>query len=102
MAKTKKGFLDGYKTYTSGGSGSVREWGRAFDERMGVGEANRVLREDDPLVIMGFTSLPFIDDLKRAYRKLMMIHHPDRGGDHETAKKIIAAYSILEDRISRA
>ena len=34
--------------------------------------------------------------LKSAYRKLMMTHHPDKGGDLDTAKQITAAYSALE------
>lgn len=36
------------------------------------------------------------DELKSRYRKLMMQHHPDRGGDLETAKEISGAYDILK------
>ncbi len=36
------------------------------------------------------------DALKTAYRKLMMAHHPDRGGDLETAKSITSAYDTLK------
>jgi hypothetical protein len=100
----KRSPLEGYRTYNPNaeGYGSVSDWGRAFDERMGVEEAGRVLRDDDPIVIMGFTSLPIMDELKKAYRKLMMQYHPDRaGGNAGMAMKIIAAYSILEDSIRR-
>jgi len=36
-------------------------------------------------------------DVKKAYRKLAMKHHPDKGGDPEQFKKIQAAYDILSD-----
>lgn len=37
------------------------------------------------------------DDIKRAYRKLAMKHHPDKGGDPEEFKKIQGAFDILSD-----
>lgn len=36
-------------------------------------------------------------ELKTAYKKASMQHHPDRGGDEETFKKINEAYSTLKD-----
>jgi DnaJ homolog subfamily A member 2 len=37
------------------------------------------------------------DDIKKAYRKLAVINHPDKGGDAEKFKVISAAYDILGD-----
>ena len=36
------------------------------------------------------------DDIKKAYRKLAMKHHPDKGGDEAEFKKINEAYDILK------
>ena len=37
------------------------------------------------------------EDIKKAYRKLAMKHHPDRGGDQNQFQKIQEAYAILSD-----
>ena len=36
-------------------------------------------------------------EIKRAYRKLASIHHPDKGGDQEKFKDIQKAYETLSD-----
>jgi DnaJ homolog subfamily A member 2 len=41
-------------------------------------------------------------DIKKAYRKLSLKHHPDRGGDEHKFKEINAAYEILSDPEQRA
>ena len=37
------------------------------------------------------------DQIKKAYRKLASIHHPDKGGDTVTFQKIEEAYRVLSD-----
>lgn len=37
------------------------------------------------------------DDIRKAYKKKSMEHHPDRGGDEEEFKKVNEAYQALKD-----
>ena len=47
--------------------------------------------------VLGVNENSSSDDIKKAYRKLSLKHHPDRGGDIETFKRINEAYQTLGD-----
>ena len=47
--------------------------------------------------ILGISKDSSETDIKKAYRKLAVKHHPDKGGDEEVFKKISHAYGILSD-----
>ncbi len=93
MARTRRGFLDGYPTYDdSEGRGSPEEWQSAFNERMGLDEAARILGDDEPLAILGLQAGATADDIKKAWRREAMKWHPDRnGGSADCAEKFIRA-----------
>jgi hypothetical protein len=100
--KPKRGFMDGYKTYNPAeqGYGNVESWASAWQQKMGTEEANTILADNDPLTILGFVSMPTLQELKTRYRKLVLQYrecfHPEAPADQqEKAKGIIAAYTIL-------
>ena len=41
------------------------------------------------------------DQIKSAYRKLAIQHHPDKGGNAEKFKEIASAYDVLGDEQKR-
>jgi curved DNA-binding protein len=47
--------------------------------------------------ILGVSKESLDTDIKAAYRKLAMKHHPDRGGDQAEFQKIQEAYAVLSD-----
>ena len=61
--------------------------------------------ERDWYKVLGIRSDATQSEIKRAYRKLALRHHPDRnpGDPHaqETFKEINAAYQVLRDPASR-
>jgi DnaJ homolog subfamily A member 2 len=40
-------------------------------------------------------------DIRKAFRKLTLVHHPDKGGDENTFKEINAAYEVLSNKEKR-
>jgi len=45
--------------------------------------------------VLGVDSKATAEDIKRAYRKLVRVHHPDRGGDSSIFVKVQEAYDTL-------
>jgi curved DNA-binding protein len=51
----------------------------------------------DPYTILGVSKNASDEEIKRAFKKLAMKHHPDRGGDEQQFKQINEAYAILSN-----
>ena len=47
--------------------------------------------------ILGVTENATQDEIKKSYRNLSKIHHPDKGGDENKFKEVSEAYGVLGD-----
>ncbi len=52
---------------------------------------------EDYYKILGVSKDASKEEIKKAYRKLAHKHHPDKGGDEKTFKKISEAYHVLSN-----
>lgn len=50
---------------------------------------------------LGVSKTASADEIKKAFRRLAIQHHPDRGGNEETFKEVNEAYEILKDEAKR-
>lgn len=57
--------------------------------------------KDNLYEILGISKDASESEIKKAYRKLAIKHHPDKGGNEEVFKKISHAYGILSDNDKR-
>jgi curved DNA-binding protein len=56
----------------------------------------------NPYEILGVVKTATPEEIKKTYRKLAALHHPDRGGDTAKFQEIQAAYDTLSDPEKRA
>jgi DnaJ-domain-containing protein 1 len=64
--------------------------GGGFTRQGGVGAAPLSVHQD--LAVLGLRWPCTLEEVKTAYRALAKQHHPDRSGDPEVFKKVLAAY----------
>ena len=55
------------------------------------------MSQKNPYTILGIQPNASQEEIKKAYRKLSLKHHPDRGGDEEMFKELSAAYEQLSN-----
>mgnify|MGYP001582858181 FL=1 len=59
------------------------------------------MAKKDYYEILGISKDSSSDEIKKAYKKLALKHHPDKGGDAEKFKEISEAYAVLSDENKR-
>lgn len=56
----------------------------------------------NPYEVLGVAPSATPEEIKKAYRKLAAVHHPDRGGDTAKFQELQSAYDILSNPDKRA
>src|SRR5215471_14402365 len=57
--------------------------------------ARTILERQQALAVLGLPPNATRQQIKRRYRSLAKRYHPDRGGDQQQMRRIIAAYELL-------
>lgn len=52
----------------------------------------------NPYIVLGLDPGADATECKKSFRKLLMVHHPDKGGNNERFLEIVDAYKCLEGR----
>merc|ERR1712054_568554 len=76
--------------------------GDPFEEMLGGGRGGPPADTTALYEILGVEKDASESEIKKAYRKLAMKHHPDKGGDPDTFKKMTEAHTILSDSEKRS
>ena len=104
-----KDFWSRYKTYNpeKEGYGNKEQWRELFEKI--IGELGQIVLEEilefNPEAyscqdIKPLNKCRTIGELNTSFRKLILIHHPDRGGEHKKAVETILLYKKLKKKLS--
>ena len=80
-----------------GERGSTASWKRAFSDASTHDGAVLIVSDDSPWGILGLAPDVDLRTAKSQYRKLLLENHPDHGGDSEKCRRIIAAWTLVEE-----
>jgi len=87
-----------YGTY-EGPRGTPADWARNFKQAWDSRTCREIIKSESAWDILGIAPGTSWPEVKKAYRALILKHHPDVGGDGELCRKIVAAYSLLEEQL---
>src|SRR6188472_376540 len=59
------------------------------------------MAQRDYYEVLGLNKSASNDEIKKAYRRLAVKHHPDQGGSEEKFKEVAEAYEVLKDEKKR-
>ena len=107
--KVKKSFTEGYKTYEpeKEGYGNASQWQQEFSQRIGLQQANSILKGQDPYAVLGLSSTATWQEIEKAYREKTTLRRKRRNiarsnSNEETTetdlKLVQAAYEVLEEK----
>lgn len=83
-----------YGTY-EGERGNPNQWRNGFAFVWNNATTIKVLNGIPPRTILGVSETATMDEIKTAFRRLVKMHHPDKGGDRILFEQVIVAYSLL-------
>ena len=78
------------EAYSDAADAYAQAFAGMFAELFGQGQQLQVARQT-----LGVSADADADAIKRAYRNLARVHHPDAGGDAEQFNRVAAAYELL-------
>jgi DnaJ family protein A protein 2 len=89
-------FFGGFEDFMGGGGGGHHHGHGGFG---GMDEDEGPVDNDSYYQLLGLSRAdgPDSGQIRKAFRKMAMKHHPDKGGDVETFKKLQTAHEVLAD-----
>ena len=79
-----------------------RQWLHLFIIDLSHPSKNTSMAKPNPYLTLGVNKAATLPEIKSAFRKLSLRHHPDRGGDKEAFSRVASAYAVLSDGDARA
>ncbi len=87
------------------GSWVQEAWDRSQKTTIGQAAAGveRAARAIDPYAVLGLPHSTSLEEVKRRYRQLSQIYHPDKEGGYDEAMKLLnSAYHQIEKEIIKS